>query len=186
MNIENAKEWLLKIANGETDNKGNDKQNEVQSTEILEIPKDENGNIFDPKNLGDDQKQVFYQVMKKVKEWIEYKENDTKMKESIENEYKMKTQFQPLYLTVAGGGGSGKSVLVKTIIGVIRQIFQKNNTALVGAPTGSASFKGGGITVHRLFGVLPGRTEDNISQDALRTLKKHSKMQFFLSLTKEA
>ena len=79
----------MKIANGETDNKGNNKQNEVQSTEILEIPKDENGNILDPKNLGDDQKQVFYQVMKKVKEWIEYKENDTKMKESMGNEYKL-------------------------------------------------------------------------------------------------
>ena len=80
MNIENAKEWLLKITNGETDNKVNDKQNEEQSTEILETPKDDNGNIFDPKNLGDDQKQVFYQVMNKVKEWIEYKTNDTKMK----------------------------------------------------------------------------------------------------------
>ena len=56
----------------------------------------------------------------------------------------------------------------------------------MGAPTGSASFNGGGITVHRLFGILPGRTEDNISQDALRTLKKHSNMQFSLSLMKEA
>ena len=46
--------------------------------------------------------------MKKVKEWIEYKENDTKMKESMEKEYKLETQFQPLHLTVAGGGGSGK------------------------------------------------------------------------------
>ena len=63
-------------------------------------------------------------------------------------------------------------MLVKTIIGLIRQIFQKNNTALVGAPTGSASFNGGGITLHRIFGVLPGKTEDNISQDALRTLKE--------------
>ena len=108
MNIENAKEWLLKITNGGADNKGNDKQNEEQSTEIPEIPKDDNGNIFDPKNLGDYQKQVFYQVMKKVKEWIEYKENDTKMKKSMGKEYKLEAQFQPLYLTVAGGGGSEK------------------------------------------------------------------------------
>ena len=63
--------------------------------------------------------------MKKVKEWIEYTTNDTKMKESLGKEYKLETQFQPLYLTVAGDGGSGKSVLVKTIVGVIRQIFQK-------------------------------------------------------------
>ena len=63
--------------------------------------------------------------MKKVKEWIEYKENETKMKESTGNKYKLKKQFQPLYLTLAGGRGSGKSVLVKTIVGVIIQIFQK-------------------------------------------------------------
>ena len=81
-----------------------------------------------------------------------------------------------MHLTVAGGGGSEKSVLVKTIIGFIRRIFQKNNTPLVGAPTGSASLNEGGITVHMLFKVLPGRTEDNISQNALCTLKKHSKM----------
>ena len=61
----------------------------------------------------------------KKKKWIEYKENYTIMKESIGNEYKMKAQFQSLYLTMAGGGGSGKSVLVKTIIGVIRKIFKK-------------------------------------------------------------
>ena len=74
MNIENAKEWLLKITNGETGNKGkNEKQNEEHITEIIEIPKDDYANIFDPKNRGNDQKQVFYQVMKKVKEWIEYK-----------------------------------------------------------------------------------------------------------------
>ena len=55
----------MKIANSETDIKGNDKQNEEHITEILKLPNDDNGNIFDPKNLGDDQKQVFYQVMKK-------------------------------------------------------------------------------------------------------------------------
>ena len=53
-------------------------------------------------------------------------------------QYKLEKQFQPLYLTVADSGGSGKSVLMKTIIGVIRQTFQENNSVLVGAPTGSA------------------------------------------------
>ena len=68
MKIENAKEWLLKITNGETVNKGkNEKQDEEHITEILEIPKDDNVNIFDPKNLGNNQNQVFYQVMKKVR-----------------------------------------------------------------------------------------------------------------------
>ena len=95
-------------------------------------------------------------------------------KKSMGNEYKLETQFQSLYLTVIGRGGDGKSILMKTIIGIIKNI-SRNNTALAGAPTGSASFNGGRITVHRLVGVLPGRTEDNISQDALRTLKKHSK-----------
>ena len=56
---------------------------------------------------------------------------------------------------MAGGGGTGKSTLVKTIIAVTRRIFQCNGVAMVGAPTGSASFNGGETTVYRLFEILP-------------------------------
>ena len=78
---------------------------------------------------------------------------------------------QQLLLTVAGEGGSGKSTLVKTLVGVIRQIFQENSTALVAAPTGSASFNGGGVTMHRLFGLPICNNNGNLGADKEQRLK---------------
>ena len=62
-------------------------------------------------------------------------------------------KFKLLHLTVAVGGGSGKSTLVKVLTSTIRQLFQCNDSVLVAAPTGSASFNGGDVTMHRLFGI---------------------------------
>ena len=56
-----------------------------------------------------------------------------------------------LLLTISGEGGSGKSTLVKTIVGTLRRMFQSNSCVKVAAPTGSAYFNGGGVTMHRLF-----------------------------------
>ena len=66
---------------------------------------------------------------------------------------------------------SGKSTLVKTLVGVIRQIFQENSTALVAAPTGSASLNGGGVTMHRLFGLPIGNSKGNLGADKEQRLK---------------
>ena len=71
MTVKMAKTWLRK----KTD------FNLIQDDDKkLEIPKDDDGNNFLPKNLGSDQKQLFYQVFKKLKEWIEYKENEEQRK----------------------------------------------------------------------------------------------------------
>ena len=85
-------------------------------------------------------------------------------------------KFKPLHLTVTGGAGSGKSTLVKVLTSTIRQIFQCNDSVLVAAPTGSASFNGGGVTMHRLFGILLRKFSDKIGSDKMRRLKKRSKM----------
>ena len=81
---------------------------------------------------------------------------------------------------MAGGGGTGKSTLVKTIIGVIKRIFPCNGVALVGAPTGSASFNSGGTTVHRLFGILPNSFGKEIGNDKERRPKKTFRNFFLL------
>ena len=94
--------------------------------------------------------------------------------------YQPSTLFQPLYLAVAGGGGTGKSTLVKTIIGFMRIIFKCNGVAMVGAPTGSASFNGGGTTVHRLFGILPSSFGKGIGTDKERKLKETFRNIFLL------
>ena len=94
--------------------------------------------------------------------------------------YQPSTIFQPLYLTVAGGGGTGRSTLVKAIIVVMRRIFQFNEVALVGAPTGSESFNGGGITGHKLFGFLPNSFGNGIGTDKERRLKETFRNIFLL------
>ena len=72
--------------------------------------------------------------------------------------------------------GSEKSTLVKVLTSPIRSIFQCNDSVLVAAPTGSESFNGGGVTVHRLFGIPARKVNDKIGSDKMRRLKKHSKM----------
>jgi hypothetical protein len=43
-----------------------------------------------------------------------------------------------------GCGGTGKSVLINTVVSYIRKIFQSNNSVLVTAPTGVAAHNVGG------------------------------------------
>ena len=100
------------------------------------------------------------------------KKNDN-LPDYLEDTHK---NFKPLHLTVAGGGGSRKSTLVKVLTSTIRQIFQYNDSVLVSAPTGSASFNGGGVTMHRLFGIPVRKFSDKIGSDKMRRLKIRSKM----------
>ena len=157
MSGEDAGSWLntrVKSSNdGETENKK------------LEIPTKNDGSTYEPEQLNEDQVQVFYQVMSSVRKWIESK------RESKEVKSTRKEKFNQLLMTVAGVGGSGKSTLVKTIITVIRRIFQINNSALVAAPTGSASFNGGGVTMHRLFGLPVGNSKQEMGPERQNKLR---------------
>ena len=56
-------------------------------------------------------------------------------------------------MTIMGAAGTGKSVLIKTLITTIRRMFNKNDVALVGAPTGCAGYNAGGETNHKLFAI---------------------------------
>jgi hypothetical protein len=52
-------------------------------------------------------------------------------------------------MTVVGCAGTGKSILINTVVGYIRKIFQDNNSVIVAAPTGAAAHNVGGQTLHR-------------------------------------
>ena len=78
-------------------------------------------------------------------------------------------------MTVAGGGGSGKSTLVKVLTSTIRQIFQCNVSVLVAAPTGSASFNRGSDTMHRLFEITVRKVRNKIRSDEIRRLENVQK-----------
>ena len=95
-----------------------------------------------------------------VQNWIDFKT-------SIENKtlhHNVKQQPQ-LLLTISGEVGSGKSTLNKTIVGTLRRMFLSNSCVKVAAPTGSASFNGRGVTMHRLFG-LPVHPQTHLLQNA--------------------
>ena len=93
-----------------------------------------------------------------MKEWVE-------LLKKTESERK---QFKPLRMTVVGCAGTGKSVLINTVVGYIRKIFQDNNSVIVAAPTGAAAHNVGGQTLHREFKI-------GIGKNKKRNLSKKSK-----------
>ena len=137
--------------------------NNIAENHILDIPKKSDGTPYNHQELTSDQLQVFYYVMRALKQWIECNRSNDHQTDSM--------CHKQLLLTVAGEGGSGKSTLVKTLVGVIRLIFQENSTALVAAPTGSASFNGGGVTMHRLFGLPICNSNGNLGSEKEQRLK---------------
>jgi hypothetical protein len=48
-----------------------------------------------------------------------------------------------------GCSGTGKSVLINTLVTCIRKIFDDNYSVFVTAPTGAAAYNVGGSTIHR-------------------------------------
>jgi ATP-dependent DNA helicase PIF1 len=80
-------------------------------------------------------------------------------------------------MTVMGCGGTGKSVLINTLVTCIRTIFQDNNSVFVTAPTGAAAYNVGGTTIHKEFKIgIKGNTTGN----DLTNLAKQELMQKLL------
>ena len=67
--------------------------------------------------------------------------------------------FKPLRITINGQGGSGKSVVINTLVSIIRRMFKNNDVVKVVAPTGVAAFNVDGETLHHLFGMSVAGTE---------------------------
>ena len=67
--------------------------------------------------------------------------------------------FEPLRLTVLGAGGTGKSVIINTIVTLLRKMFDYDNVVHVVAPTGVAAFNVGGQTFFHLTSSRPTKGE---------------------------
>ena len=106
----------------------------------LNIPKKRDGSLYSLHELTEEQLDIACVVLEKLREWIQFKNNPASNK-----------RFKPLRMTVAGSAGSGKSTVINTLVTVIRQIFQHNNTVHVVAPTGAAAFNVGGQTIHKII-----------------------------------
>ena len=83
------------------------------------LPKRPDGMDYSFHALYPDQQQIVTQVMSKINEFIE---SD------------VLTTFQPLRMTINGAGGSGKSVVINTIVSLMRKMFQINDVIKVVAP----------------------------------------------------
>jgi len=64
-------------------------------------------------------------------------------------------------MTVIGCAGTGKSVLINTVVGCIQKMFQDNNSVVVAAPTGAAAHNVGGQTMHREFKIERKTKQEN-------------------------
>lgn len=114
-----------------------------------------------------DQQEVLLTVMSKVKEWVECA--------TSADPNKART-FKPLYLTVQGCAGSGKSFFVKCLVNTVREIFGCKNVAHVVGPTGAAAWSVGGQTLHRKFAVSPHSPSSEPSEKQMETMKANNKV----------
>ena len=69
------------------------------------------------------------------------------------------TNFKPLRMTVLGAGGSGKSVVINTLVTMMRNMFKYDGVIRVAAPTGTAAFNVGGETFHHMTASKPTSTQ---------------------------
>jgi len=122
----------------------------------------------------DDQRSAIVIILMKLKEWVAHLQFDES--DNLQT-------FQPLRLTVMGAAGTGKSVLINTLVTVLRTMFGSNDVVQVAAPTGTAAFNAGGETLHRLFSIMV--DDDFCSEQALSAKRKRilvSKFQRLVAL----
>ncbi len=120
-------EWLLeKIAAFDED-----------GSETLSLPLKDDGSEYNLEDLYPDQQEIVALVLDKLKEFMDCKDL---------------SKFKPLRLIINGAGGSGKSVVINTIVTAIKRMFDSDDVVKVVAPTGTAAFNVHGQTFHHLLG----------------------------------
>jgi hypothetical protein len=100
----------------------NHEKNVLKRKRKVEIPKQKDGSIYSLKNLSKQQQAV---VIAAIDTIVNFLKNDKK--------------YKPLRATVMGCGGTGKSFIINTIISIVRNMTQMNDTIKVGVPSGAAA-----------------------------------------------
>ena len=111
-----------------------------------------------------EQQECAYHILYKIKEWLEC------------SDY---SNFKPLRCT-STQGGTGKSVLINTIVSILRQSFQQNNIVAVAAPTRTTAYNVNGTTLHSFPSQSPEQMESTFSHGSIpankyNNLIKHNK-----------
>jgi hypothetical protein len=115
---------------------------------VLHIPLKEDGTEYGVDMLYEDQKEIVTIVFDTLHEFL-----------TMDN----LGDFKPLRLIINGQGGSGKSVVINTIVTLMRNMFGMNDVVKVVAPTGVAAYNVHGETFHHMLhmGVTKGEYKSN-------------------------
>ena len=66
-----------------------------------------------------------------------------------------------------GGGGTGKSFILNTFIGMVTELTSIHDTVQIAAPSGVAAFNVQGLTIHSLLGVRVSYPEQSLSDSQI-------------------
>lgn len=104
--------------------------------DVLYIPKRSNGEPYSIDLLSFEQRVI---VLATVDTVVKFLLNDD--------------DYKPLRATIIGMGGCGKSLIINTIICIIREMTHTNSSVQIAAPSGNAAWNVKGCTLHSLLGI---------------------------------
>ena len=149
LSLVNPKDWLdevIKAANAQEDS-------------VIEIPLNTDGSEYRLCNLLEDQMAAAQYIMDGIRRYLSFPKH-----------------FKPIRMTLDGMAGCGKTVLVKTLVSLVRRMFQSQRAALICAPTGAAAFNAGGSTLHHMCSI----SANNVDQLQLTDEQKERLEQTFM------
>ena len=120
---------------------------QASSVDDLTIPQQRDGSSYDVDLLSKEQKSIVYTAVDTV---LKFLTNDP--------------TYKPMRATIMGPGGTGKSHIVNTIIGMVRKMTNSNDTVQIAAPSGAAAYNVQGSTIHNLLGVRVHKPEKEMTE----------------------
>lgn len=102
----------------------------------MDLPKKRNGNVYNILELNEEQNEIAATVFRTIEAWMN-----------------RSADYKPLRMTVCAGAGRGKSYLIHQLTTMIRTMFNRTDTVMTAAFTGSAAFNVNGKTCHSAFGI---------------------------------
>ena len=129
-------------------------RNEASSDSNLIIPKRKDGTKYSVEH-SPQQKEIVHAAVDTI---IKFLNNDP--------------SYKPMRATVMGCGGTGKSYIINTIIGMVRTLTSSNNTVQIAAPSGAAAFNVQGSTLHNLLSLGVVHPENPLTEIRKEKLKQ--------------